>query len=93
MDPMAVLPDALELRQFKNNSSFEITALFHHLHDEGKSAPILKLECFWTEWSHSYIVLALTKGRQFKATKSRNSTDLINDHHNASINNAPHLLF
>ena len=32
---------------------------------EGKSAPISKLELFLTEWSRSYIVLALSKKSVF----------------------------
>ena len=48
------------LHSVKNNSNFEIAALFHHLYSEGKSAPISKLELFLTEWNRSYVVFALT---------------------------------
>ena len=47
------------LHSVKNNSKFEIAALFHHLYSEGKSAPMSKLELFLTEWNRSYIVLTL----------------------------------
>ena len=47
------------LHSVKNNSQFEIAALFHPLYGEEKSASISKLELFLTEWSRSNIVLAL----------------------------------
>ena len=37
----------------------EIAALFHHLYSEEKSAPISKLELFFTEWNRSYVVFAI----------------------------------
>ena len=45
--------------QSKKNSNFEISALFHQLYGEEKSAANSKLELFMTEWSRSYIVFAL----------------------------------
>ena len=49
------------LHSVKNNSQFEIAALFHPLYGEGKSASISKLESNFTEWKRSYFVFALTK--------------------------------
>ena len=46
----------------ENYSNFEISALFHHLCIEGKSAPISKLESFLTEWNRSYIFLCSKHG-------------------------------
>ena len=49
------------LHSIKSNSNFEIAALFHHLQGKGKSAAILKLELFLTQWSRSYFVFSLRK--------------------------------
>ena len=54
-----------QLNSLKNNSNFEIAALFHLLYGEGKSVVISKLELSLTEWSRSYFVFAL-EPRQFK---------------------------
>ena len=35
----------------QKQSNFEIPALIHHLHGEGKSAVISNVEMSWTEWS------------------------------------------
>ena len=57
---------ALEPRQYENNSIqskrnpiLKLPRYFINLHGEGKSAAISKLEFLWTEWSRSYIALAL----------------------------------
>ena len=50
--------DILEIRQYKNDSGFEIAALFHHLlwSGEGKNTEISKLIFWGTDQSHSYIL-------------------------------------
>ena len=47
------------LHSVRNNSNFEIATLFPSLYRCWKSAAISKLESFLTEWSRSYLVLAL----------------------------------
>ena len=47
------------LHSVKNNSNFEIAAFFPSPYRWWKSAAISKLELFLTEWSRSYIFLAL----------------------------------
>ena len=56
----------LELRQYKNDSIqsknipiLKLPLFFISYTNEGKIAGISKLEIFWTEWSRSYIALAL----------------------------------
>ena len=51
---------------FKNNSNFEIAKLFQHLYCEGKIAAISKFESFFTEWSCSYFVFALSYASALK---------------------------
>ena len=50
------------LHSVRNNSNFEIAALFPSLYRCWKSAAISELELFLTEWSRFYIVLALVCG-------------------------------
>ena len=44
---------------YKKYSNFQSAAFFHHLYGKGKSAAILSIELFLTEWSRTYTVFTL----------------------------------